>query len=198
MVEVAAGGEPIRAYEAMVSTSNGSPISNPAKPQAQVTATAYDPNNRRTSAMDWNSPAWSYFKVAFLMFAALVIVWVPSTVNRVQQFLAKGNPIFGLNLASAMVLPLQGFWNAMVYISTTWPECKRALQEILDCMGIGKHRGRPAVHTRERSSSRTTRSDPDEFEAIVLEPRGDILSPPSDALENQRVSSTLQLRANMK
>ena len=90
------------------------------------------PNKRRATAMEGNAAAWGYFKVAFLMFAALFIVWVPSTVNRLQQFIDKENKIFGLNLASALVLPLQGFWNSMIYISTTWPECKRALADTLD------------------------------------------------------------------
>ncbi|KAF2654568.1 family A G protein-coupled receptor-like protein [Lophiostoma macrostomum CBS 122681] len=91
----------------------------------------HGPNGRRTQAMAGNAAAWGYFKVAFLMFAALIIVWVPSTVNRLQQFIDKGHPVFGLNLASAFVLPLQGFWNSMVYISTSWPECKRAIRDLL-------------------------------------------------------------------
>lgn len=87
---------------------------------------------RRTAAYEGNAAAWGYFKVAFLMFAALFIVWVPSTINRVQQFVDREHSVFGLNLASALVLPLQGFWNSMIYISTTWPECKRALADTLD------------------------------------------------------------------
>jgi len=102
---------------------------------------------RRTAAVEGNAAAWSYFKVAFLMFAALFIVWVPSTVNRLQQFIDKSHPVFGLNLASALVLPLQGFWNAMIYVSTTWPECKRALTETLDALS------KPMTSTRVSSYS---------------------------------------------
>ncbi|KAF2867945.1 hypothetical protein BDV95DRAFT_165997 [Massariosphaeria phaeospora] len=110
---------------------------------------------RRTSpkAIASNRAAWSYFKVAFLMFTALIIVWVPSTVNRLQQFTHKDKPVFGLNLASALVLPLQGFWNAVIYISTSWPECKRAITETMD-----HFRGRKALNTIDKHLSLTDES----------------------------------------
>lgn len=108
------------------------------------------PNRRRTAAMEGNAAAWGYFKVAFLMFAALFVVWVPSTINRLQQFVDRGNPIFGLNLASALVLPLQGFWNAMIYISTTWPECKRALADTLDAVSSRRAARRQSPYAKSR------------------------------------------------
>lgn len=101
---------------------------------------------RRKTAMEGNTAAWSYLKVAFLMFAALFIVWVPSTVNRMQQFINKDKPIFALNLASALVLPLQGFWNAIVYASTTWPECKRAMAETLEAIAARRN---PQFHPQQ-------------------------------------------------
>jgi hypothetical protein len=116
-------------YRATVSATNAVADLEAAYPS--TSATQSRPPIRRTVAMEGNTGAWGYFKVAFLMFAALFIVWVPSTINRVQQFVNKGSPVFGLNLASALVLPLQGFWNAMIYMSTTWPECKRAFAETL-------------------------------------------------------------------
>jgi hypothetical protein len=73
-----------------------------------------------------NAAAWAYLRVAFLMFMALFVVWVPSTINRLYQFIHKDNPSYALNLTSAIVLPLQGAWNATIYIYTTRSECKRA------------------------------------------------------------------------
>ncbi|KAF2270920.1 family A G protein-coupled receptor-like protein [Lojkania enalia] len=146
---------------------------------------------RRTAAMDGNTAAWGYFKVAFLMFTALLIVWVPSTINRLQQFADEGHPIFGLNLASALVLPLQGFWNAMVYISTTWPECKRAMAEVLRVSSRSKHSdNRPHLHGNE--SERTVTSTCDyEFEGNAEVPLTVMLKqgPPSSRRHSQ-VSST--------
>lgn len=28
---------------------------------------------------------------------------------------------FGLNYTSSFVLPLQGFWNSLIYVSISWP-----------------------------------------------------------------------------
>lgn len=129
----------------------------------------YDPNARRNLTIEGNTAAWSYFKVAFLMFAALVIVWVPSTVNRLQSFISKDNPIFGLNLASALVLPLQGFWNMMVYISTTWPECKRASREIMDAIAAAKHPDKLRIlHSRKDSDHTLTAKDNRDFNSLPV------------------------------
>jgi len=69
--------------------------------------------------------AMAYLQVAFLMFSALFVVWLPSSINRMYQFIYN-DPSFALNLMSAIVLPLQGAWNAVIYIFTTRKECKRA------------------------------------------------------------------------
>lgn len=73
-----------------------------------------------------NTGHTGYIKVAFLMFIALFVVWLPSSVNRVYQFVHKNDPSYALNLMSAVVLPLQGAWNACIYMLTTRKECKRA------------------------------------------------------------------------
>lgn len=83
---------------------------------------------RNNAAMDANTAAWGYAKVAMLMFVALFIVWVPSTVNRVYSLVHPDHPLYVLNLMSALVLPLQGFWNAMIYIATSWSQCGIAVQ----------------------------------------------------------------------
>ncbi|KAF2691619.1 hypothetical protein K458DRAFT_286597 [Lentithecium fluviatile CBS 122367] len=127
-----------------------------------------NPLRRRHAAMEGNAAAWGYFKVAFLMFAALFIVWVPSTVNRLQQFIDKGHPIFGLNLASALVLPLQGFWNAMIYTSTTWPECKRAFAETLDALSRIRSSSRRISYSKDSNHTLST-NDNQEFAAIPLD-----------------------------
>ena len=72
-----------------------------------------------------HAAAMAYFQVAFLMFLALFVVWLPSSINRMYQFIYN-DPSFALNLMSAIVLPLQGAWNAVIYIFTTQKECKRA------------------------------------------------------------------------
>lgn len=84
------------------------------------------PPGRGTS--ERHAAAMAYFQVAFLMFLALVVVWLPSSTNRLHQFVHKDHQElhFALNLMSAIVLPLQGTWNAIIYIFTTRAECRRA------------------------------------------------------------------------
>lgn len=149
------------------------------------------PHIRRTVAMDGNTAAWGYFKVAFLMFAALFIVWVPSTINRLQQFINRDNPIFGLNLASALVLPLQGFWNAMIYISTTWPECKRAFAEVMHQSSRSKPLSVQDLDGKD-SQHTLTSNDTNEFEADI--PLSEILKQTLPD-PHSRMSSTETMKA---
>ena len=85
----------------------------------------------RNKHAEGHDAAMAYLKVAFLMFVALFVVWVPSSLNRVYQLMHKDHPNFALNFISATVLPLQGAWNATIYIFTTRSECKRAYRLLL-------------------------------------------------------------------
>ncbi|GFF62822.1 altered inheritance of mitochondria protein 6 homolog ARB_06966 [Aspergillus lentulus] len=62
----------------------------------------------------------AYFKYAVLFFAASIITWVPSSANRVYALAASNHYVFGLSCASSFALPLQGFWNSLVYITVSW------------------------------------------------------------------------------
>ena len=102
---------------------------------------------RRTA--EGHAAAMAYFQVAFLMFLALFVVWLPSSVNRMYQFIHKDRPSFALNIISAIVLPLQGSWNAIIYIFTTQAECKRVWRMI-----VSKVTGKPAKHQLRHDSYR--------------------------------------------
>ncbi|KAJ5763122.1 CAMP receptor-like protein [Penicillium manginii] len=79
-------------------------------------------SHRRSSAGENTSrAAWAYTKYAMLFFVALLVTWVPSTLNRVYAFARPDEFSFGLNFASSFVLPLQGFWNSVIYVSISWP-----------------------------------------------------------------------------
>lgn len=90
-----------------------------------------------------NSAAFAYYKYAILYFIALLVTWVsifrvsqssypwtcvltgqnqqvPSTINRVYSLFYPKNANFGLEFVSAFVLPLQGFWNSVIYIAISW------------------------------------------------------------------------------
>jgi hypothetical protein len=92
-------------------------------------STPYDRSARLSiTSIDANRAAVSYCKWALLFFVASLVTWVPSTVNRVVTLVYPEDMIFGLNYASGLVLPLQGFWNAIIYIFTSLPACTALLQ----------------------------------------------------------------------
>ncbi|KAL1966304.1 hypothetical protein VTN77DRAFT_4657 [Rasamsonia byssochlamydoides] len=71
-----------------------------------------------------NAEAWLYARVAFLFFVALLITWIPSSVNRVYALIYPNVLNFPLNYLASFVFPLQAFWNAIVYIITSQSACR--------------------------------------------------------------------------
>ncbi|GIK05350.1 hypothetical protein Aspvir_009457 [Aspergillus viridinutans] len=67
-----------------------------------------------------SSASEAYYKYAVLFFAALIVTWVPSSANRVYALAASNHYVFGLSCASSFALPLQGFWNSLIYITVSW------------------------------------------------------------------------------
>lgn len=121
-----------------------------ATPQRLLT-TSTDSNGRpRSPQSEVNVSARAYFKYAILYFVALLVTFVsplthiyifrkmwilidsgqmavrqvPSTINRVYIIVRPEANNFGLELATCFVLPLQGFWNSIVYIAISWPSMK--------------------------------------------------------------------------
>lgn len=87
------------------------------------------PNRRpvttaRRRTYEVNNAAWAYTKCALLFFTALLITWIPSSANRVYSFVHAKSSSPPLEFMSAFVLPLQGWWNAVIYVVTSWNACK--------------------------------------------------------------------------
>lgn len=80
--------------------------------------------SRPNVEMRANNAAWSYTKVAILFFTAMLVTWIPSSANRVYSVMNQGSMSPPLQFASAFVLPLQGFWNALIYMTTSWKACR--------------------------------------------------------------------------
>ena len=78
-----------------------------------------------------NADAWLYARVAFLFFCALLVSWVPSSINRVYSLVHPTKILYGLNYTETLVLPLQGFFNACVYIITSRTACRNLWRGIL-------------------------------------------------------------------
>lgn len=79
--------------------------------------------HRRRNYYESHNATWSYTKCAILFFSVLLITWIPSSGNRVYSMLRAGDVSKPLFFASAFVLPLQGFWNAIIYVVTSWAAC---------------------------------------------------------------------------
>lgn len=55
---------------------------------------------------------------------------VPSTVNRAYSLAYPNSYNFALNYVSSFVLPLQGFWNSIIYMFISWPAFKAVYRDI--------------------------------------------------------------------
>ncbi|KAK4690704.1 hypothetical protein P7C71_g6149, partial [Lecanoromycetidae sp. Uapishka_2] len=79
---------------------------------------------RNAALSETNPDAWLYARVAFLYFCALLISWIPSSINRVYSIIRPDAVNWGLNYTETLVFPMQGFWNAVVYIITSQTACR--------------------------------------------------------------------------
>ena len=62
----------------------------------------------------------AYLRTSFVFAISVLVTWTPSSINRVYNLIYPERISYGLNIASAAVLPLQGVWNAIIYFSTSW------------------------------------------------------------------------------
>lgn len=84
---------------------------------------------RRKAAYEANTATWSYAKCSILFFTAMLVTWIPSSANRVYSVVHASSSI-PLEYASAFVLPLQGFWNAVIYVVTSWQACQMLWEDM--------------------------------------------------------------------
>lgn len=62
----------------------------------------------------------AYLRTSFIFAFAVLITWIPSSINRLYSLTHGGSVSFQLSVASGCVLPLQGVWNALIYFTTSW------------------------------------------------------------------------------
>ena len=105
---------------------------------------------RDVAKSETNPEAWLYARVAILFFIAMIITWVPSSINRVWQ-MANPNVInFPLNYAASLVFSLQGVWNVVVYILTSQSACQRLAYQMFS-------------RSARRNKSRLTNGSPERY-----------------------------------
>ncbi len=62
----------------------------------------------------------AYLRTSFIFGFAVLVTWIPSSVNRLYSIANHGHINFQLSAVSGTVLPLQGVWNALIYFTTSW------------------------------------------------------------------------------
>jgi hypothetical protein len=68
------------------------------------------------TALRLNHAAWEYTKCAILFFFALLLTWLPASINRVYALIHPELTNWNLNYAACFVLPLMGFCNSITYV----------------------------------------------------------------------------------
>jgi hypothetical protein len=113
------------------------------------------------AAKEANDIAWGYTKCACLFFISLLITWTPASLNRVYSLTHPNEINWGYTYAAGLVLPLMGWWNFVIYVTTSW-DAVCAL--FAPCLGRGRMRhsqgtiadeiaGRNSRGNREKRSS---------------------------------------------
>lgn len=122
------------AYSVSISADGSKAAAGPTTATAPVISRGHDiaaqRSGRRKATYDANSAAWSYTKCSILFFTAILITWIPSTANRVYGVIQPDGVSLPLEYMSAFVLPLQGFWNAVIYMVTSWKACKNLMDDM--------------------------------------------------------------------
>ena len=122
---------------------------------------------QRKAAMEANQAAFSYCKCAILFFLSLLITWVPSSINRVYSLVHPDVVSFPLLYISAFVLPLQGFWNAVIYVATSLPACKALFSQILDYWTPERKIVESSPYAPSHSPKRSIGSSADSMQAFT-------------------------------
>ncbi|KAL8934820.1 MAG: hypothetical protein Q9211_005033, partial [Gyalolechia sp. 1 TL-2023] len=119
-------------YEQYSTTINSSPPSTAFEPSPRTSHHSTSAYKRYRAALEANAAAWRYTKVALLFFVSLCVTWIPSSINRIYDLAHPTDVSYPLNFVSAIVLPLMGFWNGVIYFATTRAVCNALLWDLVD------------------------------------------------------------------
>ncbi|KAH8161361.1 hypothetical protein CIB48_g6881 [Xylaria polymorpha] len=184
--------EPKPAHESKGSTAYSITISSererrepppvPINPEASTTPAQVKARKRKNH--DLNSAAWAYTKCAILFFTALAVTWLPSSANRVYSVVHGGETVVALEILGAIVLPLQGFWNAVIYAVTSWAAVKLFFSELLHRAGHGAPSMGPPKDQRNLSFTLRPRTRKGEDTDSMTELAGNAIPMPKSSISN--------------
>ncbi|MCJ1417351.1 hypothetical protein MMC32_003694 [Xylographa parallela] len=108
--------------------------------KSQLPAILHMPRiTREVAENEVNPDAWLYARSAVLYFLALLLVWVPSSINRIYALVHPEQVNFGLNYVSSLVFSLQGLFYAIVFCVTNQTACSHLYRDIRHRMFTRKH-----------------------------------------------------------
>ncbi|KAL0941454.1 g-protein coupled receptor [Colletotrichum truncatum] len=134
----------------------------------------------------------AYLRTCCLFAVSVLFTWTPSSINIIYELVNPNNVSFGLNVACAVVLPLQGVWNAVIFFMTScstfreeWTEMRHFRQtRHLDSHGDQPRRARFGMFRGAqehrlswggyRFNKRFNRSQTRDFETATSSLGGDI------------------------
>lgn len=88
------------------------------------TSIEYKRQKKNRTALEANRAAFGYTKVASLFFVSLLVTWVPSSINRVYSLIYPESISVPYAYAAGIVLSLMGFWNSVIYVTTSRAACR--------------------------------------------------------------------------
>lgn len=104
----------------------------------------------------------AYLRTSFVFAISILVTWTPSSINRVYTLIYPDRASFGLNLAAAVVLPLQGVWNAVIYFTTSWTIFREEVEATRSGRRVLRWLGLPAVRSRRRRAALDGEEDEEE------------------------------------
>ncbi|CAM1506028.1 Fc.00g056690.m01.CDS01 [Cosmosporella sp. VM-42] len=108
-------------FETMISSNHPPPQSKPSMVARMRSRTA----SFNSSWLKGLDPIkFAYLRTSFIFAISILVTWTPSSINRVNGLINPNNSSYGLNIATAVVLPLQGVWNTAIYFMTSWSKVK--------------------------------------------------------------------------
>jgi hypothetical protein len=114
----------------------------------------------------------AYLRTSVLFGLSVLITWIPSSMNRIHAWLRGFSP-FTYQAAAAAVLPLQGFWNFVIFFATSWRIVK---DDFMYRTGRVPHRSceTSGLGTLERTANRDEHRTLTNYEAESLAARSDV------------------------
>ncbi|EFQ36821.1 uncharacterized protein GLRG_11968 [Colletotrichum graminicola M1.001] len=71
-----------------------------------------------------------YLRTCSLFAVSVLITWTPSSINVLYEYVRPEDVSLGLNTTIAIVLPLQGAWNAGIFFWTSWSTVREEWTEV--------------------------------------------------------------------